>query len=191
MNREREGLLLCLVSAAGFGAAPIFAKQAFATGLDVTPLLALRFAMAAALLWAFILLRRRSVGSLRALALGAILGACGYAVQAALYFGALKRIDAGLASLLLYAYPAFVTVAAFALRRESPTHRKLGALALASGGVALVLIGGGVGAVSTRPAPPWQSARPRSTPSSSSPPIASRPTRRRCPTRRASPPVRR
>src|SRR6478609_5760659 len=147
MNREREGLLLCLVSAAGFGAAPIFAKQAFATGLAVTPLLALRFAIAAALLWGLILVLRRPLGSLRALALGAVLGTCGYAVQAALYFGAVERIDAGLASLLLYAYPAFVTVAAFALRRESPTRRKLGALALASGGVALVLIGGGAGAV--------------------------------------------
>ena len=147
MHREREGLLLCLVSAAGFGAMPIFAKQAYATGLELTPLLALRFAMAAAMLWALILLRRRALGSLRGLALGAMLGLCGYAVQAALYFGALERIEAGLASLLLYAYPALVTVGAFLLRRESPNRRKLGALALASGGVALVLAGGGTGAI--------------------------------------------
>jgi drug/metabolite transporter (DMT)-like permease len=147
MTREREGLLLCLVSAAGFGAMPIFAKQAYAEGLGITPLLALRFALAAAMLWALILLRRRTLGSLRGLAAGAALGAFGYSVQAALYFGALKRIDAGLASLLLYAYPAFVTVAAIALRRESPSRRKLGALGLASGGVALVLLGGGPGAI--------------------------------------------
>jgi hypothetical protein len=38
MNREREGLLLCLVSAAGFGAMPIFAKQGYAAGLELTPL---------------------------------------------------------------------------------------------------------------------------------------------------------
>jgi drug/metabolite transporter (DMT)-like permease len=145
MNREREGLLLCLVSAAGFGAMPIFAKQAYATGVELTPLLALRFAMAAAMLWALIALRRRALGSLRGLAAGMALGLCGYAVQAGLYFGALERIQAGLASLLLYAYPAFVTVAAIALRRESPTRRKLGALGLASGGVALVLAGGGTG----------------------------------------------
>ena len=103
--------------------------------------------MAAAMLWALILLRRRALGSLRGLALGAMLGLCGYAVQAALYFGALERIEAGLASLLLYAYPALVTVGAFLLRRESPNRRKLGALALASGGVALVLAGGGTGAI--------------------------------------------
>ncbi len=147
MTREREGLLLCLVSAAGFGAMPIFAKQAYAEGLGVTPLLALRFALAAAMLWALIALRRRALGSLRGLVAGAALGVFGYSVQAALYFGALERIDAGLASLLLYAYPALVTVAAFALRRESPTRRKLGALALASGGVGLVLLGGGPGEI--------------------------------------------
>jgi drug/metabolite transporter (DMT)-like permease len=147
MTREREGLLLCLVSAAGFGAMPIFAKQAYAEDLAITPLLALRFAMAAAMLWALIALRRRTLGSLRGLAAGAALGLFGYSVQAGLYFGALERIDAGLASLLLYAYPAFVTVAAIALRRESPSRRKLGALGLASGGVALVLLGGGPGEI--------------------------------------------
>jgi drug/metabolite transporter (DMT)-like permease len=147
MTRQREGLLLCLVSAAGFGAMPIFAKQAYAEGLGITPLLALRFAMAAAMLWALIALRRRTLGSPRGLAAGAALGLFGYSVQAGLYFGALERIDAGLASLLLYAYPAFVTVAAIALRRESPSHRKLGALGLASGGVSLVLLGGGPGAI--------------------------------------------
>ena len=147
MTRDREGLLLCLVSAAGFGAMPIFAKQAYAEGLAVTPLLALRFAMAAAMLWALIALRRRSLGSLRGLAAGAALGLVGYSAQAGLYFGALERIDAGLASLLLYAYPALVTVAAIALRREQPSRRRLGALGLASGGVALVLIGGGPGEI--------------------------------------------
>jgi drug/metabolite transporter (DMT)-like permease len=147
MNREREGLLLCLLSAAGFAAMPIFARQAYATGIELTPLLALRFVMAAAMLWALVLVRRRSLGSLRGVALGAALGCAGYAVQAGVYFGAIQRIDVGLASLLLYAYPSLVAAGAFALRRESPTRRKLGALALASAGVALVLAGGGAGAI--------------------------------------------
>src|SRR3954451_7154893 len=146
MTREREGLFLCLASAACFGAMAIFAKEAYAAGLDVTTLLALRFPIAAAMLWSLILLRRRPLGSPRGLLLGFGLGLW-YAAQAALFFSALERIDAGLASLLLYAYPALVTVGAFALRRESPTRRKLGALALATGGVALVLAGGGAGAV--------------------------------------------
>jgi drug/metabolite transporter (DMT)-like permease len=144
MTREREGLLLCVASAAGFGAMAIFAKQAYAAGLDVTTLLALRFPMAAAMLWALIVVRRRAIGSLRGLAIGGALGLW-YAAQAGLFFSALERIDAGLASLLLYAYPALVTVAAFALGRERPDRRRVGALVLASAGVALVLAGGGTG----------------------------------------------
>src|SRR3954454_15909851 len=144
MTREREGLLLCLVSAAGFGAMAIFAKEAYATGLDVTTLLALRFPIAAAMLWALIGLRRRPVGSPRGLAAGGVLGLW-YAAQAGLYFSALERIDAGLASLLLYIYPALVTLGAFALGRERPSRRRVGALLLASAGVVLVLAGGGTG----------------------------------------------
>jgi drug/metabolite transporter (DMT)-like permease len=146
MNREREGLLLCLVSAAGFGAMPIFGRQAFAAGVELTPMLSLRFLIAAAMLWALIALRRRPLGSLRGVALGGLLGLCGYSVQAGLYFGSIQRIDVSLASLILYSYPALVTVAAFALGRERATRRKLAALALASSGVALV-VGGGAGAI--------------------------------------------
>ncbi len=188
MNREREGLLLCLLSAAGFAAMPIFARQAFATGIELTPLLALRFVIAAAMLWALVLLRRRPLGSPRGLALGAALGFGGYALQAGLYFGAIQRIDVGLASLLLYAYPSFVTLAAFALRRESPTRRKLGALALASSGVILVLAGGGTGSIDPL-GRRWRSPAQASTPSSSSAPSAPRHTSPPCRSRRASPPA--
>src|SRR4051794_20854607 len=125
---------------------PIFARQAFAAGLELTSMLAIRFLLAAAVLWALIALRRRTLGSLRGVALGGLLGLCGYSVQSGLYFAAIERIDVSLASLILYVYPALVTVGAFALGRESPTRRKLAALALASGGVALV-VGGGTGAI--------------------------------------------
>lgn len=145
MTKEREGLLLCLASAVGFGAMAIFAKQAYATGLDVTTLLALRFTMAAVLLWVLVAVHRGGLGDPRALAVGAALGLAGYSMQSGLYFAALTRIDAGLTSLLLYTYPALVTVVAIALRREHADRRRLGALAVASGGVALVLAGGGVG----------------------------------------------
>jgi len=146
MTKEREGLLLCLLSAVGFGAMAIFAKKAYATGLDVTTLLALRFLFAAVLLWVVVFVRRgRGLGDRRALLLGGVLGLAGYSIQAGLYFGALTHIEAGLTSLLLYTYPALVTVVAIALRRESADRRRLGALAVASGGVALVLAGGGVG----------------------------------------------
>jgi drug/metabolite transporter (DMT)-like permease len=125
---------------------PIFGRQAFAAGVELVPMLALRFLLAAAMLWALIALRRRSLGSLRGVALGALLGLCGYSVQAGLYFGSIQRIDVSLASLILYTYPALVTVSAVALGREKATRRKLAALALATSGVALV-VGGGTGTI--------------------------------------------
>jgi drug/metabolite transporter (DMT)-like permease len=146
MNREREGLLLCLVSAAGFGAMPILGRQAFAAGVELTPMLSLRFLIAAAMLWALIAIRRRPLGSVRGVVLGGLLGLCGYSVQAGLFFGSIQRIDVSLASLILYTYPALVTVAAFALGRERATRRRLAALALASSGVALV-VGGATGTI--------------------------------------------
>src|SRR4051794_10739329 len=56
-------------------------------------------------------------------------------------------MDASLLSLLLYTYPAMVTVAAVALGRERVDARRLVALALTSGGLVLVLAAAGTGAL--------------------------------------------
>jgi drug/metabolite transporter (DMT)-like permease len=105
-----SGTLLCLASAAAFGAMAVFGKLAFENGVTVGTLLAVRFLLAAVLFWSLLLvggaaaevraLPRRDV----ALALG--LGAVGYAGQAGAFFAALERIDASLLSLLVYTYPA-------------------------------------------------------------------------------------
>src|SRR4051794_485599 len=127
----------------------IFAKDAYAAGFGVPTLLTLRFALAAALLWAIVHARGAARLDRRTLLAALALGAVGYSTQAVAYFGALERIDASLASLLLYAYPAMVFCGAVALRRESATRRKLGALGLATAGAALVLAGGGPGNLDT------------------------------------------
>ena len=97
----------------------------------------MRFAIAAALLWALEAARRErgsrpgKADVLAALALGAV---C-YALQAGLFFAALERIDASLAVVLLYTSPAIVAVAAVVLGRErlAPAHGR--GARLASGGV--------------------------------------------------------
>ena len=140
MTRERQGVLLCLLAAAGFGAMGILAKLAYATGLGVVTLLLVRFLLAGTVLWALVALRRvplRGMG--RPLAMGVALGGAGYALQAGLFFFSLERIDVSLASLLLYAYPAVVTLGAIALGRERPDRRRWLALAGASVGLVLVL----------------------------------------------------
>ena len=143
-----SGPLMCIASAAAFGAMGVFGKLAYGEGATVGTLLAVRFALAALLFWALLAGR----GALRALprrdvALGLGLGAGGYALQAGCYFTALERIDASLLSLLLYTFPAIVAVAAVALGRERLDARKVAALTLASGGLVLVVAGAGAGAL--------------------------------------------
>jgi drug/metabolite transporter (DMT)-like permease len=146
-DREQQGILLCVLAAAGFGAMAIFAKLAYAAGFDAASLLLLRFTIAAVVLWAIVLVRRPSRPSLRTVLAAVALGAFGYAVQAASFFFALERIDASMASLLLYVYPTLVLIGAIAMGRERATRRRVTALALASAGTVLVLMGGAAGAL--------------------------------------------
>jgi drug/metabolite transporter (DMT)-like permease len=146
-----SGTILCVGSAAAFGAMAVFGKLSYDEGATVGTLLAARFALAALMFWGLVV-AGGAMRELRALAgrdlgLGLALGACGYAIQAGCYFAALQRIDASLLSLLLYTFPAIVAVAAVALGRERLEGRRLAALGLASGGLALVVAGAGAGAL--------------------------------------------
>jgi drug/metabolite transporter (DMT)-like permease len=128
----------------------IFGKEAYEAGVNVPSLVAIRFVIASSIFWAIIAVRGRRSGARPGpapVAAGLILGAAGYALQAGLYFGAVGKIGAGLTSLLLYTYPAIVFALALVLGREHPTRARLGALALATGGAALVLLGGDTGGV--------------------------------------------
>ena len=78
--------------------------------------------------------------------IGLGLGAAGYSLQSGLYFAAIERLDVSMVALLLYTYPAFVTVAALLLGRATPTLRTWVALAIASAGLVLVLLAAGTGA---------------------------------------------
>jgi drug/metabolite transporter (DMT)-like permease len=142
-SERRLGVALCAVSACGFGLMAIFAKEAYRAGLGVTALLAARFVLAALVFWAIVAVRGAGRPPRRVVVACLALGAIGYSAQAGLFFTALRHIDASLTSLLLYTYPALVFCAAVALRRERFTPAKAGALVLASGGAALVLLGGG------------------------------------------------
>src|SRR5215211_4956325 len=157
-----SGTILCLGSAAAFGAMAVLGKLAYGDGATVGTLLAVRFLLAAAMFWALVL-ARGGAHELRALgrrdaAVGLALGGCGYAIQAGLYFAALRRVDASLLSLLLYTFPAFVAVAAFALGRERLDRPRLAALGLAFGGLVLVLAGAGAGALDPLGAAPGTGA---------------------------------
>lgn len=138
------GAALVALSAAAFGAMPIFGRFAYAGGTDVLGLLTLRFVIGGVVLaW---VARHRGVvwPKGRALAWIAAMGAVGYVGQSLCYFVALRHAQASLVALLLYLYPAFVTVLAAWWLHERLTPIKCAALALCLAGTAL-MVGGGSG----------------------------------------------
>jgi drug/metabolite transporter (DMT)-like permease len=144
MDRRRTGFLLCIGSAAAFGALPIFGKIAFDHDANVVTFLFIRFLIATTFMWGLALVLKQSPRdhSPRLLVGGFVMGAAGYGIQSTMYFLALERIDASLSALLLYAYPAMVTGAAILLGRERATPALLGALAVATAGTVLLLSDG-------------------------------------------------
>lgn len=146
-----RGVLLMVGSATCFGLSVVFAKESYRAGTTVSAMLSWRFIMAAAMLWVVIAIRRPPRPTGRALLICVGLGVFGYAAQSGFYFTSLSRMDASVAALLLYTYPALVTAIALTLRRERPEARKLTALACSGVGLVLLLAAGG-GSLQAAPA---------------------------------------
>jgi drug/metabolite transporter (DMT)-like permease len=136
--QQRTGLLLAIVSALGFSTLAIFAKINLDHGGNGTMLLAVRFLVAAAVLWG-VLLWRRQLPPLRLLLVPALMGLLGYSTMSTLFVSSVQYISPSLAGILLYTHPAIVTVLVALLDRQRISARRLLALLLASTGVVLVL----------------------------------------------------
>lgn len=121
MNRKSlTGIIEITLGSLGFGFLGIFGKWAFASGLGVGQLLTYRFIIAALVLWIVLLLFQRDKIRLSGsqLLISAALGVFGYAVFATLYFTAIKGMSVGLAALLLYTYPFWVSLLGHFFLRE-------------------------------------------------------------------------
>lgn len=148
------GPLLVIFSAVCFGAMPVLGKFAYGEGVAAESLVLIRFALAALMLWALTAARsaraaRSGAGPVppktptgpKVILVAIGLGALGYAAQSSFYFAALEVMDASVLAILLYTFPAMVTIGAFALGWERPTVPKLVALVVALGGTMLVVLG--------------------------------------------------
>jgi drug/metabolite transporter (DMT)-like permease len=117
----------------------IFARYAYADGVDTATLLALRFVIAGALLIGTCAIAGVAWPRGRDLATLVALGAVGYAAQAASFFTALTLAPAGLVALLLYLNPAIVALLAAWRGHDRLGPRTLAALAIALTGTALTV----------------------------------------------------
>ncbi len=141
MSNDRLGLIVTIISAVSFGAMSIFAKFAYDGGANVPTVLFLRFTLAALFFWGYLLLIKRDFEPypwLVTLKLF-LLGALGYGSMSAFFFLAVNRIPASLAGMLLYLYPALVTITTIVLKQETYTRQKGIALLITSLGLILVL----------------------------------------------------
>lgn len=141
MKRQTVGALMVLVGSAGFGTLAIFGKFAAEASLNTTTLLTYRFSFGTALLWLGLVLWGRArllprVKLWTALGLGLL-----YAVFSGLFFWGLLFVPAGVAGITFYTFPVYVFVISALVLDESISKRTLGALALAVGGVVLIVGG--------------------------------------------------
>lgn len=138
-RRQVVGTLYILASSLCFGSMAIFARMAYASGLDTPTLLLLRFTMAAILMWTLLLAKGMKLPRGKGMVMLLAMGAIGYAGQAFSFFTALTLASAGLVSLLLYLYPAIVTILARIVLRHPLTWTQLCAVAVALIGSVLTI----------------------------------------------------
>ena len=133
------GPILIVISAISFGALPIFARLAYAAGATPTTVLLLRFVIAAIVMVCVMIVRRIRFPRGRVLLGLVLMGGLGYVGQSFAYFTALTMASAGLVALLLYLYPAIVTLLAALIFKDRLTLTKLGAILLALVGTVLTI----------------------------------------------------
>jgi len=140
VNR-RWSLAAVVLSAACFGTLAVLTPLAYREGAEPLPLLAWRFVFAALLLGGLATLReRRALLVPRAdLARYAVLALTGYGAASVCFFFALTFADASVVAVLLYAYPALVTVSSWLFLGQRASWQQGLAVAITFLGCALVV----------------------------------------------------
>lgn len=139
MTRSRTiGITLAFSSGVLFATLPILFRAATAEGINLITVLALRFTLASLLIWLTVLPRPWRWPRPAALGAFALMGVL-YIGQSTAYLLSSLRIPIATTSILLYTYPAVVTVLARVFLKEVLTRAKLMALALTSLGTLLTL----------------------------------------------------
>ena len=123
----------------------IFAKIAYAHGADPVTVLFVRFLIAGVCMVGVMRAGGHAFPRGRLLGALVVLGGVGYVVESLAYFTALTMASAALVALLLYIYPAIVTLLSALLFGDRLTPLKSAALVLALAGTALTIgrAGGG------------------------------------------------
>ncbi len=151
LSPSTTGAILTAISALGFSTLPIFGVAAYGAGANVITLLGVRFLIAAALLWAYLLVTRTKLPDRKTGLQLLLMGGCGYTLMSVLYLSSVAqdRLSPSLAALLLYTYPAIVALEARWFDKQPLSGRQAAAMGLSMVGLILVLLAPGAGSVFT------------------------------------------
>ncbi len=142
------GVALVVISAISFGSGGLFARPAYAAGIDWLTLMAWRFLLAGGLAWAVLLASPSARRALRTMPRRSMLAAVGlgvyYISNTATYFAGIATTPLSLSALIVYVYPPIVAVLALRFGRPLEGRRAWTALGIAVLGVVLAV--GGINA---------------------------------------------
>jgi drug/metabolite transporter (DMT)-like permease len=137
-QRRLAGIALAFVSGVLFATLPIFFRGAGDAGFNLITALALRFLVASVMIWG-VVWQGGAFRLTRAQVAGFMLMGVLYIGQSASYLSSAERIPIATTSILLYTYPAIVTLLARLFLNERFTKVKLISLGLALAGTLLTL----------------------------------------------------
>jgi drug/metabolite transporter (DMT)-like permease len=133
------GILLIVLSAASFGAIPIFAHFAYASGATPLTVLFFRFAIAATCFCTYTIFGKFSWPKSENLKTLILLGGVGFVLQSLSFFTALTLASPGVVVLLLYLYPAIVVGISMVVLQRPGSPGQIAALGIAILGTILTI----------------------------------------------------
>jgi drug/metabolite transporter (DMT)-like permease len=136
------GVWLVLLAASTFGIMPVLAQVAYDSGADIYSFLALRFGIAAAILWIWVLVRRHPIPQGKLLLQVIAIGAVVYVSQSLAFFASIQHADVSIVASIAYTYPILLMLLAAMTGRERIVRVKVAA-ALGAVAGAVLLVGGG------------------------------------------------
>lgn len=140
MFKKHAGSFMVVASAAGFATLAIFIKLAYDAGVNTITILAFRFLLAALILWPILKLRNIPFNiKPKTIVQLCLMGALGYGTMSTFFALSIEHLPVSLAAMLLYTYPALVTLLSFAVGDEHITWHKCIALAICFSGLFLIL----------------------------------------------------
>jgi drug/metabolite transporter (DMT)-like permease len=147
MEKDKlNGVLYLLLASVSFGVMPILAKLAYAHGANSYSVLFLRFIFAAVMLLYYLLTKKISLRlNKKQFLIIALLGVVGYSATSGFIFLAYSYISVGLATMIMYTYPAIVTLLSFIIYKEKLYTRKVISLLISLAGIYTLI---GVGEIS-------------------------------------------